>query len=464
MTAVDSPAVRSAAANFWTYWSASAISGVGSAVTAVALPLTAISVLGATALEVSVITAASYVAWLVIGLPAGVISQRLPLRGVQVGMDLTRFAGIASIPVAWYLDVLTVAQLAVAALIVSFSTVLFDVSNSTFLPSIVPREQLAQRNSLTSATHATTELAGPSLGGVLVQTIGAVPALIADAVSYLASAVLLRSLPARQVERPDAWPRVGAMIREGWRFVIGHPIMRPSMICATTTNFVCGGLLALVPLYLVRGLQVSPLLVGLLLATEGAGSLVGASLTPWLVRRVGSGPAVRLGASASAAAALLLPLATGTAGIVLFALGNAGFAAGGRRVQHLHPHAPTDGQPAAAAVPRHGDRPLRVLGRYSCRRVGRRRHRQRARGSRVARGLLRTRGADTSRGHEQPPADRPPTRGPRPDRRRRLTGRSRDRRGAPECAHRHERSPSVVCGGPGPDRTPTQWRSGRPRA
>lgn len=328
MTAVAPPVVRSAAANFWTYWSAGAISGAGSAVTAVALPLTAISVLGASALEVSVITAASYVAWLVIGLPAGVISQRLPLRGVQVAMDLTRFAAIASVPIAWYFGLLTVAQLAVTALVVSFSSVLFDVSNSTFLPSIVPREQLAQRNSLTSATHATTALAGPSVGGVLVQTLGAVPALIADAISYLASAALLRSLPARQVERPDAWPPVGAMIRAGWRFVLGHPVMRPSMICATTTNFVCGGLLALVPLYLVRGLGVSPLLVGLLLATEGAGSLAGASLTPWLVRRVGSGQAVRLGAGASAAAALLLPLATGTAGVVLFALGNAGFAAG----------------------------------------------------------------------------------------------------------------------------------------
>jgi len=294
----------------------------------VALPLTAISVLGASALEVSVVTAAGYVAWLVIGLPAGVISQRLPLRGVQVAMDLLRFLAIVSIPLAHALDLLTVAHLAVAALVVSFASVLFDVSNSTFLPSIVPREQLAGRNSLNSATHATTELAGPSLGGLLVQTVGAVPALIADAVSYLVSATLLRTLPARQVDRPDAWPRVGAMIREGWHFVVQHPVMRPSMVGATTTNFVCGGLLALVPLYLVRGLEVSPLLVGLLLATEGIGSLVGAALTPALVRRVGSGGAVRAGAVVSAAAALLLPLATGQLGIALFALGNAGFAAG----------------------------------------------------------------------------------------------------------------------------------------
>jgi predicted MFS family arabinose efflux permease len=328
MAAEAPPAAESGTRHFWTFWSASAISGAGSAVTAVALPLTAISVLDATPFQVSLVAAAGYVAWLVIGLPAGVISQRLPLRGVQVGMDLTRFVAIASIPLAWYAHLLTVAHLAVAALAVSFSTVLFDVSNSTFLPSIVPRDQLSGRNSLTSATHATTELAGPSLGGVLVQTLGAVPALIADAVSYLLSALLLRSLPARQVQRPDAWPGVGTMIRAGWRFVVDHPVMRPSMICATTVNFVCGGLLALVPLYLVRGLGVSPLLVGLLLATDGLGSLVGAALTPSLVQRLGSGRAVRLASLVSAAGALLLPLATGYLGIALFALGNAAFAAG----------------------------------------------------------------------------------------------------------------------------------------
>lgn len=165
------PLAPSTSRRFWTFWAAGAASSMGTAVTTVALPLTAITVLGASALEVSVVTAAGYIAWLLIGLPAGVISQRLPLRGVQVAMDLTRFLAVVSIPLAWYADVLTVAQLAVAALVISLSSVLFDVSNATFLPSIVPREQLAGRNSLTSATHATTELAGPSLGGLLVQTV-----------------------------------------------------------------------------------------------------------------------------------------------------------------------------------------------------------------------------------------------------------------------------------------------------
>lgn len=328
MTSEQHRPTQTVARNFWTFWSAGGISALGSSVTAVALPLTAISVLHATPFQVSVVTAAGFVAWLVIGLPAGVLSQRLPLRGVQVAMDLTRCVAILSIPVAWYAHLLTVTHLALAALVVSFSTVLFDVSNSTFLPSIVPREALAARNSATSAMHATTELAGPSLGGLLVQTAGAVPALVVDAASYVVSALLLRTLPARQVERPEAWPRVGAMIREGWRYVSGHPVMRPCMIAATTVNFVCGGLLALLPLYLVRGLGVSPLLVGLLLATEGVGSLIGASLTPAIVRRLGSGQAVRLASLTIAAAALLLPLATGVIGIALFALGNATFAGG----------------------------------------------------------------------------------------------------------------------------------------
>jgi len=117
------------------------------------------------------------------------------------------------------------------------------------------------------------------------------------------------------------------MIRQGWIFVVQHPIMRPSMLCASAVNFVCGGLLALVPLYLVRGLHVSPLLVGLLLATEGAGSLAGASLTPTIVRRWQSGAAVRGASFAAAATVLLLPLATGALGVALFAIGNAGFAA-----------------------------------------------------------------------------------------------------------------------------------------
>lgn len=312
---------------FWTYWSASATSSVGSAVGAVALPLTALLALDATAFEMGVIAAAAYVAWLVIGLPAGVITQRLPLRRLQVGMDVARAVAVASIPVAWWLGVLSVAQLVVVALVTSFANVLFDVANSTFLPSVVPKEQLQARNSLMSGTHAASQLGGPSLGGVFVALLGAVPTLLVNSASYLVSAVLLRRLPERHVPSPDR-PPMRVMIREGWEFVTRHPIIGPCMWDATATNFVCGGQMALFALYLVRDLDAPAALVGFLLAAEGIGSLAGAAMVPWVVRAIGSARACLVAGFVSVGGAFLIPVGSGVVGYVMFAVGNVVFAAG----------------------------------------------------------------------------------------------------------------------------------------
>jgi Transmembrane secretion effector len=312
---------------FWTYWSASATSSVGSAVGAVALPLTALLALDATAFEMGVIAASAYVAWLFIGLPAGVITQRLPLGRLQVGMDVLRAVAVASIPLAWWLETLTIPPLVLVALVTSFANVLFDVANSTFLPSVVPKEQLQARNSLMSGTHAASQLGGPSLGGVCVQLLGAVPTLLVDAASYLASAALLGRLPDRTVPTPHR-PPMGAMIREGWEYVTRHPIMAPCMWDATAINFVCGGQMALFALYLVRDLEAPAALVGFLLAAEGIGSLAGAALVPSVVRAVGSARACLVAGFVSVGGAFLVPVGDGVLGYAMFALGSVVFAAG----------------------------------------------------------------------------------------------------------------------------------------
>lgn len=313
---------------FWRYWSAMAVSNTGTAVTAVALPLVAVTTLDASAFEVSLLTAATYLAWAVIGLPAGVFVQRLPLRGTQVTMDLVRAAAIASVPLAWWLGQLTMTHLVATALVVSLANVVFDVGNQTFLPSIVSRDELTARNSLVSATHSATALGGPSVGGVVVQVLGAVPTLVVDAVSFVVSAVLLRGLPRQTSEvRPDR-PRMGAMIREGWRFVVRHPVMRPCMLGATADNFANGALMAIIPVYLVRTLHASPALVGILIAADGVGSFIGAALAPWLTARLGSARAMLVAAAGGAAVALLMPVGRGPWGMVAFAVANVGFGIG----------------------------------------------------------------------------------------------------------------------------------------
>ncbi|KAA6210281.1 MFS transporter [Streptomyces filamentosus] len=312
---------------FWRYWAAATVSGAGTAVTALALPLVALTVLDATAFEVALLAAAGQVSWLLLSLPAGVVAQCVPLRRLQVALDLVRFAALGSLPLAWWLGALTYPHLLGAALVTGAATVLFDIGNSTFLPAVVPARQLAARNSVMSGTHAVTDTGGPSLGGVLIGVTGPVGALVADAASYLASALLLRTLPET---RPA--PRTGEnafrLMREGWRYVTRHPVMRPCMIWATAANFLNAALVALTPLYLVREAGLGSVQLGLVLAMDGVGALAGAAVAVRVTTRLGTAWGIIAADLAGGALLLLAPLTTSAGDAYWFALGNAGFAFG----------------------------------------------------------------------------------------------------------------------------------------
>src|SRR5579859_4069629 len=261
---------------FWRFWAASATSGVGSAITAVAMPLAAVSLLHASAFAVGSLTACGYVGWLVLTLPAGAIASHVPLRGLQAAVDLIRGAAMLLPPVAYVLGVLSIWELFAATVVVSLANVFAFVANTTYIPNVVPSEQLAARNSVMSATDAATQLGGPSLGGVIVQSLGAPFALLFDAISYLASGLLMWTLPrAAQPSGPRRPMR--RQIADGWRFVVGDPLMLAFMWDATATDFVCGALLTLTPLYLLHDLSATHAQYGLLVATEGVGALLGAA-------------------------------------------------------------------------------------------------------------------------------------------------------------------------------------------
>jgi MFS family permease len=314
---------------FWRYWSGSTVSDLGTAVTSIALPLTAVLLLHANSLEVSMVTGATYLGWTLVGLPAGVIVGKVPLRGTQIAMDLVRAVVLASVPLAAALHVLSVAQLIAVALVVSIASVIFDVGNSTFLPTVVSKEELTARNSLMSASQAVTSLSGPSLGGVLIQVLGAASAVLFDSVSYVLSAIMLRNLP-----RPERRPASGgaalsmrAQIRDGWRYVTTDPVSRACVVEVAAMNFYAGAVMALVPVFLVRTLAAPPALVGFLIATEGMGSLLGAALATRSEKRFGSGRTTLAAATLMPVGAALMPLATSGWGTIVFAVGNLAVAA-----------------------------------------------------------------------------------------------------------------------------------------
>ncbi|GAA0549506.1 MFS transporter [Paractinoplanes ferrugineus] len=314
---------------FWKFWTASAISTTGTGISTVALPLVALSTLNPSNFEMGLLTAAGYAAIVVIGLPAGVIVQRYPLRGLQVVTNLVQAAAMLTIPVAVWLDLLSLAQLLVVALVVGLAGSLFDVANSTAMPRIVPREQLVARNGLISGTFATTQTVGPALGGLLVQTAGAAAGILTDAVSYLVSAVILGRTDALPSTPPPA-ERVSLsrQIGEGLRFVFGHPVIRPSVIAATAVNFAAGAVFAVMSPFLVRSLGLGPGQVGLMFALDGVGTVVGAAAVAPLSRRFGSGRMVLVAVLGGALLSLFMPLASGRFALISFGIGVTGFAAG----------------------------------------------------------------------------------------------------------------------------------------
>jgi MFS family permease len=267
-------------------WSGQTVSELGSGVTQLALPLTAIVLLRASTLQVGLLTSAATIAFALIALPAGAIVERRPKRRVMITCDVARLLIVASVPVAWAAGALTMAQLYVVAATAGIGTVFFDVSYQSYLPTLLTHEQLPDGNGKLSASQSFAELAGPGLGGGLVAAFGAAGAITADAVSYAVSVASLLGIRRRE-PRPAGKPE-RASVAGGLRFVAGDPILRAIVACTGMSNLFGSTAAAVDMVYLIRVLHVRPAYTGLLVATAAVGGIAGGALAGWLSRCVGS--------------------------------------------------------------------------------------------------------------------------------------------------------------------------------
>jgi MFS family permease len=298
------------------------ISTAGTAINTLALPLVALTVLHASPLAVSLVTAADQIGWLVIGLVAGVWVDRVRRRPVMIGADLARAALVATVPAAWALDALTLAHLVGVALLVGLLTVLFDVAYPAYLPAVVARERLVEGNGHLQAGQLTATIVGPGLGGVLVQALGAPVALLADSASYFASAASISGIrTAEPVSDRTERPGLRADLAEGLRHVWRNTLTRVNMTVAPVANFVFGGYNAVHLVFLYREVHVPPGLIGVLLAFAGAGGVAGAVLVNRLAARLGDARVITYATAVVALFGLLIPLTHGGAGLAWFAVG-----------------------------------------------------------------------------------------------------------------------------------------------
>ncbi|MHA6626088.1 MFS transporter [Pseudonocardia sichuanensis] len=316
--------------DFLLLWSGEALSQVGTMVSHLALPLLAATALHATPWQMGLLVAAERAGFLLVGLPAGVLVDRLPRRPVMITADLVRFVLFASIPVAWWLGHLGFGQLIAVALLGGFATVFFDVGYQSVLPAVVGRGGLVEGNAKLESTRAAAEAAGPALGGGLVQLAGAASAVLLDAVSYLVSAACLARMRTVEVVAPREESRtLRADMGEGLRYVLGHPLLRPIVLCTGTANLFGGVLAAVSVLFLAGELGLSAGTVGLVLAAGSVGGVLGALTAGRWIRRFGQARMLVAALLVTGPVALVIPLTSAGAGLAWFALGTFAVAYGG---------------------------------------------------------------------------------------------------------------------------------------
>jgi predicted MFS family arabinose efflux permease len=311
--------------DFLLLWSGQTVSQIGSQVTILALPLVAIVVLRATALEVGLLSAAATSAYLLIALPAGVVADRVSKRRVMIGCDLASVAVIGWVPVAQLTGVLTLGQLYAVALLASSLSAFFLVSYTSYLPSLVDREQLVDGNGKLATTQSVALVAGPALGALLVGLVGAAQAMAGDALSFAVAAACL-FLIRRREPRPDSavrerrsrfWPQ----LREGLAYVLREPILRKSAAWNGTANFFVIMVETLGPVFLIRTVHLRPAYVGVLLALGALGGIAGGLAARPLAGRIGSARLCWLAMTVFALPGLLIPAARPGWWVLLFAAG-----------------------------------------------------------------------------------------------------------------------------------------------
>jgi MFS family permease len=303
--------------DFRRLFAANSLSLLGSSVTTVALPLTAVVYLHASPTQMGFLGAVALLPHLILGLPAGVWVDRLPYRRILVLADSAQTLLLGSIPVLAAFHSLQIWHLYLVVVLAGAGNLFETVTAQSFTPILLPRQQLLPANSALMLSNATVNTTGSALGGLLVSLLTAPIAIAADAVTFLVAGLCKARI---RTPGPTVTPRqrhLRSDILEGLRAVFAHPVLRAVTVAATVGALAGQMQNVVLVLYLVRDLGLSAGLVGAAIAVSGAAAILGALLALRITRRIGPGPAFITGMFLAALAGLVLAAVAGPLVIVL---------------------------------------------------------------------------------------------------------------------------------------------------
>ena len=296
-------------------WTGQTISQFGTQVSGLAIPLIAALFLNVSAFEFSLIATVEFLPFILLSLPAGVWVDRLRRRPILIVGDLGRGIALLSIPIAYELHVLTIWQLYAVGFLNGCLTVFFDVSYQSYLPSLVERDEILEGNSKLQVSVSSAQVLGPGIACVLIGIVSAPVAIIADSLSFFASALFVFGI--RKKEPPPQvhatvdgkGPGMRAEVNAGLQYVLKHAYLRYLAASMATSNLFSNMVFAIFVLYLVRDFGVQPAQLGIAYSLASVGFLLGALTANRIGSRIGVGPAIIASSVVTGASTILIAVA-----------------------------------------------------------------------------------------------------------------------------------------------------------
>ncbi|WP_405888361.1 MFS transporter [Streptomyces longwoodensis] len=298
--------------NFRRFWFGQTLSQFGTRIGTLGLSVTAVELLDADTRQIGVLAAASTVCYLLIGLPAGAWVDRLLKRKTMMWAALIRCLTILTVPLLWLTGDLRIEVLYGVAVLVGVVSVFFDVAYQSFVPVLVPEEEIGAANARLEATAQVSTLGGPALAGLLMRVVSAPVVMLVDAFTYLVSFLSLSvTKDAEQKPAPAAGARNRLLtdIAEGLRFVRDQPVIRRLAVSMGVSNFFATVVSTLVPVLVIRTIGFDSFMLGLIMTCGAAGGVLGALLAPKARQRFSAGTVMSCGLLTAAFFTIANPVA-----------------------------------------------------------------------------------------------------------------------------------------------------------